>query len=285
MPPELVIGRAGDIDEIVRRLKEAIHTMLTGPRRIGKTTVCDAACKWAERDEMVIVDIEVPERADATDLLQLMIDRCNRISRAATGRRMLRAARPLIEKLLKEEGIPLDLSQLAGESDALPMRTILSLPLTLSEQTSQPVVFFLDELQRAADYADGEQALGDLVDVYSGRTDVVMLVDGSDERSLDELLGAPVQFGKLCDRLELNPTIPAYTWREGLVERFGQANLEIEPEALETLLAFGEGKPYPTMTAARYAALDARKLGSDTIGAFEVEMAIDEARRHLDEDA
>ncbi len=39
VPPELVIGRTGEIDEIQRRLQEAIHTMLTGPRRTGKTTV------------------------------------------------------------------------------------------------------------------------------------------------------------------------------------------------------------------------------------------------------
>ena len=45
VPADLVIGRTGDIEEIVRRSREAIHTMLTGPRRIGKTTVCAAACE------------------------------------------------------------------------------------------------------------------------------------------------------------------------------------------------------------------------------------------------
>jgi hypothetical protein len=58
----------------------------------------------------------------------------------------------------------------------------------------------------------------------------------------------------------------------------------LTPEALEQLIAFGEGRPYPTMTAARYAALGARKLGSATVEAFDVQMAIDEARRHLAED-
>jgi hypothetical protein len=38
------------------------------------------------------------------------------------------------------------------------------------------------------------------------------------------------------------------------------------------------------MTAARYAALGARKLGSAMVEAFDVHMAIDEARRHLAED-
>ena len=38
------------------------------------------------------------------------------------------------------------------------------------------------------------------------------------------------------------------------------------------------------MAAARYAALSARKLNSDRIGEFEVQMGIDEARRHIGDD-
>jgi hypothetical protein len=62
VPPDLVIGRAGDIEEIVRQSREAIHTMLTGPRRIGKTTVCSAVCERLAQEDAVVVDIEVPER-------------------------------------------------------------------------------------------------------------------------------------------------------------------------------------------------------------------------------
>jgi len=284
VPADLVIGRTGDIEEIVRRSREAIHTMLTGPKRIGKTTVCAAACEQLAQDGTVVVDIEAPERANAKDLLQLVVDRCNRISRTAAIRGLLRVARPLIEQTLSDQGIPLDLGQLAAGPGALPTRKILSLPLALAEERDRPVVFFLDELQRAVDYADGAQLLGDLVDLYSGNTKVVVLVDGSDERALNEMLSAPAQFGKLVDRLPLDPRIPIDIWRAGLSERFVQAGLELEGEALEKLIAFGEGRPYPTMTAARYAALGARKLGSSKVEAFDVQMAIDEARRHLAED-
>ena len=284
VPPELVIGRVGELDEIERRLKEAMHTMLAGPRRIGKTTVCSAACERAGQGGMLVVEIEVPERPDAAALLQLVIDRCNRISITAAERRLLRATRPLIEKVLDEKGIPLDLGQLGAEPGALPTRTILSLPLEIARQTGRQVVLFLDELQRAVDYADGDQVLGDLVDIYSGATDVVVLVDGSDERVLKGMLEPPVQFGKLCDRLSLSAQIPIYTWREALPERFRQAGLELQPNALEALLSFGGGRPYATMTAARYAALNARKLGTASVGMFEAETAIAEAQRHLDDD-
>lgn len=285
VPPELVIGRIGEIDEVERRVREAIHTMVTGDRRIGKTTVCGAACARVRRDGMVVVHVEVPERSDASALLQLVVDRCSRISLATRGRRVLRVARPLIEKVLSSEGIPLDLGQLGAEPGMLPTRTILSLPTKLAEESGKAVVFFLDELQRAVDFGDGEQVLGDLVDLYSGATDVVVLVDGSKERALEGMLGAPVQFGKLCDRLPIEPEIPMFIWRNSLPERFRQAGLTLQPEALEAVVAFGDGRPYATMAAARYAALNARKLGSETVGAFEGEEGIAEARRHLKEDA
>jgi hypothetical protein len=285
VPPDLVIGRTGDIDELERRVREALHTMLTGDRRIGKTTVCDAACDRLRRGGMEIVQVEVPERPDSEALLQLVIDRSSRISLAQRGRRGLRLARPLIENVLRDQGIPLDLSQLDDEPGELHARAILALPLRLAEEIGRPVVFYLDELQRAVDYVDGEQVLGDMVDLYSGATDVVVLVDGSKQRVLEEMLGPPIQFGKLCDRLTLDPTIAAYTWRESLPERFRRAGLELGDEALETIVSFGRGRPYATMTAARYTALNARKLGSAAVGAFEAEEGVAEARRHLEEDA
>jgi AAA ATPase domain len=284
VPVELVIGRDADIQEVTRRVHEGIHTLLMGPRRIGKTTVCDAACSQLEQDGMLIVGIEVPERSDSTDLLQQMVDRCNRISLTAAGWKLLRAIRPTVEKFLAGENIPLDLNELAAEPGSLPTRSILALPLTLAEQTGLTTVFFADELQRAVEYSDGEQVLTDLVDIYSGQTDVVVVVDGSQQRTLDGMLGGSGQMGKLCDRLPLEPTIPARTWRDAMPARFEQAGLELDPEALEKIISFGEGHPYRTMIAARYAALNARKLGSESVGVFEVEMALDEAERHLRED-
>lgn len=241
-------------------------------------------CERLRQEGFTVVKVEVPERPDARELLQLVIDRCNRISLASKTRRLTRIARPLIEDVLKTAGIPLDLSELAAEPGAMPTRDILSLPRALHEPSGQPVILFLDELQRVVDYADGEQILGDLVDLYSGATDVVVLVDGSDERSLEGMLGPPAQFGKLADRLPLEPRIPPRVWRESLGERFAQADLALSPEALEALVSFGEGRPYATMTAARYAALNARKLGDETVGPFEAEEGIAEARRHLEED-
>jgi hypothetical protein len=54
--------------------------------------------------------------------------------------------------------------------------------------------------------------------------------------------------------------------------------------ALRTRWASLAGLPYAPTAAARYTALSTRKLDTDRIGAFEAQMGIDEARRHVADD-
>jgi nucleoside-triphosphatase THEP1 len=95
VPPDLIIGRRGEIDEIGDRLREGMSTMLAGARRIGKTTVCAAVCEQLGSEGTLVIEVDVPERGDSRALLQLIIDACSRISLARRGRSALRVARPM----------------------------------------------------------------------------------------------------------------------------------------------------------------------------------------------
>ncbi len=284
VPPDLIIGRRGEIDEITGRLQEGMSTMLAGERRIGKTTVCAAVCERLKSEGALVIEVDVPERPDSRALLQLIIDACSRISLAQAGLAALRFARPTIEKLLSEYGVPLDLSALGRAPQQLPARAVLSLPAELARREGKRTLLFLDELQRVVDYADGETVLRDLIDLYGASNDAVVLVDGSNERALDGMFGEPVHFGKLVKRIELDARIPLASWREPLTERFSRAGLLLEDTPREALLKWSEGRPYATMAAARYTAQSARRTSSDTATEFDVQMGIDEADRHLHDD-
>lgn len=284
VPPELIIGRGGEIEDIRLRIKEGVHLLLTGPRRIGKTTVCRAACTGAANDGALVIHVEVPERVDSRDLLQLIVDRCAGLSLRDEGREATRALRPLIETLL---GVPLDLSELGAEPAAATARAVMGLPRALADETGAQTVLFLDELQRVTDYADGDAILSDLVDLYGGQSAVSVIADGSNERSVDRLMGDPGHIGKLCEIYPLNATISRETWRAPLKQRFEAAELSVTAEGLELLLDFGDERPYPTMLACRHTALTARRLDPDgpaDVGPFEVQTGIDAARAQLDAD-
>lgn len=197
---------------------------------------------------------------------------------------MLAFLRPTVEDLLQKAGIPVDLRALEGGALKPAYRTILGVPIAVARIRRRRVLVFFDELQRVVDYEDGEQLLGDLMDLYAGSRHAVVLVDGSDERTVGGMLGAPVHFGKLVDRLNLSHTIPATAWRKPLTERFARAGLSLHVKQRDQLIGWGGGRPYETMAVARHTAFAARKLGLDTVTDFDVQMGIDEARRRLDDD-
>jgi hypothetical protein len=283
--PDQMIAREGDVADLAQRLREFTHVALSGPRRIGKTTVCGAVCaRLRDGHGMAVVEVEVPEQSSAEGVCQLVIDRTARLDLERAGRRVLRTTAPLIKKLLEAQGIPLDLSEFGSGVPDRTRRAVLELPLQIARRRGEAVVFFLDELQRAVDYADGEGLVNDLVDIYAGSTEVVVLVDGSDERTIEQLMGRPFGLGKLAQRIELAQTIPSDQWRGPLRERFERAGLAIAPERLEQVLGFGAGRPYDTMTACRYVAINARRLEIAAIDDFALERGLEEARARLDED-
>ncbi|MET0600374.1 MAG: ATP-binding protein [Baekduia sp.] len=283
VPSDLIIGRDGEIDAVLHQLREGISTLLAGPRRIGKTTVCNEVCRRLTEQGAMIVKVEVPERATSADLLHQLVDACSSLH-VPRAHDTVEVLRPVVERLLADAGIPLDLRALTPKRRAESMRTVLSLPSFIARRCDRPVLFFLDELQRVAGYEDGGAVLTDLMDLYAGHEKVVVLVDGSDERTFADLLGPPIHFGKLVDRIPLPTTIPDRVWRQPLTERFAAAGLRLDERQREAIIAFGAGRPYDTIAAARHTALTARRLGSTAITDFDVQMGLDAARRHLEDD-
>jgi hypothetical protein len=280
--PDMMIGRRADVDDLVAMLSEGVHALIAGERRIGKTTVCRAVCFTLEQQfAMRVISIEVPERSTSRELCQSLITACL-ATRPRRGRTLLKAATPLVEQFLADRGIPLDLSSLGSAAPPETRRAVLELPRLIATSGARVVLFF-DELQRVADYDDGPELLHDLADLYSGQDAAVVLVDGSHQRTFDALLGTTDGLGKLVHRRELAATIARAEWSGGLTERFRQAGHPIQAPALEELLDFGAEQPYPTMTAARFAALTAHRLGGET-DPFCARDGIGAAERQLKDD-
>jgi len=284
--PAQMIGREGDVAELVERVRELAHVAISGPRRAGKTSVCAAACaQLHEHHDFLVLEVEAPEQSSAAGVCQLVIDRAARLDLQARARGFLKLAAPTIQKLLESQGVPLDLSGFGAELPHATRRAALELPRSIARQQRRKLVFFLDELQRAVDYADGVGLVHDLLDIYAGNAYVAVLIDGSDERTIEKLMGSPYDLARLAQRIPLEPTIPADQWPGPLHERFRQAALTISAPRLERILDFGQGRPYDTMTACLYVALNARRLHSEEIDDFALDHGLEEARARLDEDS
>lgn len=283
VPPPLVIGRAGDVQAISGAVRDGIGTFVAGARRIGKTTVCDAVCALLADDGWVVIKVDVPESDGSGAFLQQVIRASATASGGGVGRKLASIVRPLVEQTLKDQGLPLDLSGLSTQQRLDSARDILGLPLAIARRKGKVVLFF-DELQRIVDYDDGPQMSAHLLDVLAGVADVVVLADGSDERTFAQLLGPPFHLGKLLQRHDLPPTIPSREWGPALTARFAAAGLKLPQPQLERLVAWGDGQPFRTMAAALNTATTARRTGLPTVDDFDVQMGIDAAGKRLNDD-
>jgi AAA+ ATPase superfamily predicted ATPase len=285
LAPAQMIGRAGDVADLVRRMSERQHVVLTGARRIGKTSVCGAACEVLQRDhDFIVVDFEAPEQSSAEGVCQLLIDRTARLDLQRIAQGLLKGAVPFVQGWLQQQGVSMDLSGFRTSVPTATLRAVLSLPLEIARQHQRSVVLFIDELQRAVDYADGVALISGLVDLYAGNTNVAVLVDGSDERTVQQLLGRPHSLGKLAQRIELEPRIPMDQWRSPLRDRFHTAGLEITEERLQRLLDYGAGYPYSTMAACAAVALAARRAELSEVDDFVLDLGLNEAKQRLHDD-
>lgn len=274
--------RAEQIATLTSRLREGQGVTLVGPRRIGKTTVCDAVCAKLATTHLV-VRVEVPEGPDASLLWTRVAAECKRSSPADGAKRAWNVFRPAVLEYFKGEGLTVDLPKLEADPASASSRAALTFPLAVAEARGVPLVFFLDELQRVVDY--GAAVIADLVDLYGTRAPgASLLVDGSVERTLDQLIGEPHHLGKVAPRETLPERIPTTQWRHPLTDRFGRLGLSIEEFALQRLLAWGDGRPYATVAAASEAAFSVRKADATHITDLDVEYAIPAARRRIDDD-
>jgi hypothetical protein len=286
--PVQMVGRVGDVQDVVELLFEHVHVTLSGARRIGKTTVCNAACeRLRDEHQFIVLEVEAPEQSTAAGFCELIAARYARASLTEVARRGVRVARPILEHLTERLlGVTPDLSSVTDPDQALlSRRAALELPRALASETGRKVVLFADELQRAVNYADGIGLINDLVDIYAGNREVVVLVDGSDERTLEQLIGEPYNLGKLTKRLALTDRIPFDQWRAPLRDRFEQAKLTICDARLQRVLAFGAEHPYHTMCAALEVALKTRALQLDEINDFALDEGLQAARARIDEDS
>jgi uncharacterized protein len=285
LAPEQMIGREGDVADLVQRLLEHEHVVLSGARRIGKTSVCGAVCEVLEsKHDFIVIDFEAPEQSSAEGVCQLLIDRTARLDLQRIAQGLLKRSVPFVQDWLDAHGVPLDLSEFRASVPSATLRTVLELPLEIARQHGKGVVLFIDELQRAVDYADGVALVTGLVDLYAGNSDVLVLIDGSEERTVEQLVGHPYSLGKLAQRVELEPRIPQDQWRAPLRGRFTDAGLEISAERLQRLLEFGAEHPYRTMAACAAVGLAAHRAELEEIDDFVVELGLKEASQRLDDD-
>lgn len=278
---DTMIGRASDVDRVALSLLSGGNVVMAGARRIGKTTVADAALAVCQGEGAYTAKVDLFECADAAALahlltLELLANRAalrRAIEGAArAGKSLLGALRTTATLRARQdlgEEVELSLELRRAEQDPHnALESALRLAQRLAERDSQRVVVFLDEFQ---DITGGRFGVSDTVTrlmraVFQGSEDVSVLFAGSIEHMMRNLFApserALSQFGSFHELTR----ITREEWQAGIRDRFALDKTTIDEDALVRLLELGEEHPRATMLIAQQAHMQ----------------ALEEARRDID---
>jgi hypothetical protein len=268
IPASQMIGREDDVREVALALQSATNLVMAGPRRTGKTSVCEAALTRCARRGCYVVRIDLFRIGDAAELAEALA--LGVIANRSAAHRLVRRARELgraalsatqaaaVLKLQSQLGEAVELAITPGLAARDPQRALdlaLELPERVAVADGKRLVLFFDEFQELASarrpYGDPDALTKRMRAVFQRSTSVSHLFAGSLEHVMRDLF-APQQraFSGFGSFHALRP-IGADDWRRGLAERFAADDCQVEPAALDQLAAIGEGHPRATMRVAQ----------------------------------
>ncbi len=289
--PREMIGRREDVNAVAGALSDGVHTIIAGPRRIGKTSVCEAALARLRRRGVYVAAVDLFEQADAGELAASLVAAvlANRPAlrrllpgvRSATRTLATAASATVAVKARVELGDEVEMAFRPAIAERHPDRALhgaLQLPQRIAHADGRRIVLFLDEFQEIASprapYGDPDVLTRRLRSVLQRSPDVSVLFAGSIEHIMRDLFApsdrALSQFGSFH---ELAP-ITVTEWVEGLGARFAVLGLDADEALRRGIVALADAHPRSTMLVARGAAETARREGAATLQAHHVELGL-----------
>jgi uncharacterized protein len=268
IPASQLIGRSDDVRELAIALENGTNLILAGPRRTGKTSVCDAAIGRAERSGCYTARLDLFRISDAAELAEALAVAV--LANRSPIRRIVRRARDLgraalnatqtaaVLKLKGELGDGVELAITPGWGAQDPVRA-LDLALDLPERTARAdgrrLILFFDEFQELASerrpYGDPDLVTKRMRAVFQRSPSVSFLFAGSLEHVMRDLFAPSHRaFSGFGSFHRLRP-IAAEDWAQGLLERFSADDCTIDPAALARIVELGAKHPRATMRIAQ----------------------------------
>jgi uncharacterized protein len=294
LPAGQLIGRADDIAELAARLEAGTHLIVAGPRRTGKTSVCEAALARLARRGAYTAKLDLFRLSDAGELAEAIAaavianrsatHRALRRARSA-GRAALSAAQAqAVLRMVGELGEGVELALTPGLASRDPDRALdlaLELPERVALADGKRLVLFFDEFQELASgrkpYGDPDAVTNRMRAIFQRSTSVSYLFAGSIEHVMRDLF-APSRrafsgFGSFYSMRSIAPD----EWRAGLGARFAEDGCTVAEAGLARIVELGGGHPRATMRIAQQTHLASVELATRTIGLDLVQLGFERA--------
>ncbi len=263
-----MIGRSEDVRELAVALENGTNLVMAGPRRIGKTSLCEAALTRVKGRGLYVASVDLFEIADAAELSEALVAAVLRNRPAVRqllprvrriGRQALSAAQAAaVMKLKSQLGDAVELALTPGLAAVDPQRALaqaLELPQRVAEIDGKRIVLFIDEFQEVANdrhpYGDPDALTKRMRAVFQRSSQLSVLFAGSLEHVMRDLFAPQDRaFSGFGSFYHLRP-IAEEDWIAGLRDRFVADACKISDQALGRIVRHGEQHPRVTMLIAQ----------------------------------
>jgi hypothetical protein len=264
-----MIGRGHEVRALKAGLSQGRHHVVGGPRRTGKTTLCQAVVARMADEGWYAVSVDLFSLTSLGELAGALVAEGTKnrpVARRALGRlrgtgRRLREAVSLapVARLGVEVGAEVELAVAFGSRPASPEQrfgSALTFLGRLSEADGVRLVLYVDEAQELGQgtFGDPDLVTKRMRAVLQKFPSVVTLFAGSQEHLLRSLF-APRQraFYGWASWVKLSP-ISEEEWVDGLRSRFERGGFSVTTTALGRLVRLSECHPRATMLLAQHSA-------------------------------
>ncbi len=201
-----MIGRSEEVRELALELEAGTSVVIAGPRRTGKTSVCEAALTRVKGRGIYVAAVDLFELADAAELaealvaavlrnrpaIRQLIPRARRLGRSALS--ATQAATVMTLKAQLGDGVELALTPgLAARDPQAALVKALELPQRVAALDGKRCVVFFDEFQELASdrrpYGDPDAVTKRMRAIFQRSSQVSYLFTGSIEHVMRDLFG------------------------------------------------------------------------------------------------
>jgi uncharacterized protein len=264
VPPEDVVDREAYLERTIARLKDGHSIYISGPRRIGKSSIAGALLEHFREAGFYTCQLDLFTVTSETDFAERLAEAVlvNRRGGWRLSRRQVS-----LEPSLSAKGFPPEIKVALGFKVGSPdpepsviLDRALELPEQVASQDKRGMVVAFDEFQEVQKLG-GIDLLKRMRAHFQQHRSVVYIFLGSESSKLRQIFGAAAEpFYRFAEPSRL-PPIPLASWSEYLEARFASRDLTIPVAILTDLLEATGGHPADTMLVAShvyYATRDSR---------------------------
>src|SRR3989449_3294637 len=290
VPAADLVGRETYLRRLTERLEDGQHVLISGPRRIGKTSIIIEALRRLRRHAAYTAYVDCLGATDIRGLGERLADavlqNLSGVERSFEQAKAIAAGmRPSVK--VKYEHIELAL-QLARETNAQRFfEGALDLPRTLAARTGKRVVVAFDEFQAAGRL--GPRVFDVMRTRFQAQKGVAYAFLGSEEGILEQLFSekgrAFYRFAVPIDLAEAGGHrfgIAPDDWLVYLREKFAEKKIAIDDTSVDRLLDATGGHPQDTMQVCAALYYLMRDSGARTVTPDFLEAAYEQAMRELE---